>query len=444
MIYLSQVVWSEGMALGPHEFQAQARYFENAIHFATSALWSPCYGLTGVTLDADALRNGTVNLLYAAGIFPDGVPFYMPQADPAPPARSIADLFPPTHSRLNIFLGMTRYKPGGRNCAIAPVPGEVRYLAESRAFNDETTGADERKVPVRRKNVRFLLETELTEDTVALPVARVKRDGSGHFIYDPDFIPPCLQVTASERLMLMQKRLIEILEAKSSSLSRSGSAGEYSSRDIASFWLRHAVNSGLSALRHLWTSKRGHPQELFLEMARLGGALCTFTLDAHPRELPQYDHLHMEECFDAMEKHILSHLETILPTNCITIPLVHQGDYFYEAEINDSRCLGRARWVLGVRSTMGEADLIVRAPFLIKVCSARFVGELVKRAMAGLAVTHLPVPPSAIPTKVDAQYFAISKEGPFWDHIVETHRVGIYVPGDIPDVELELFVLLES
>src|SRR4051812_12267152 len=54
---LSQVVWSEGMYLGPHEFQAQARYFEDAIHFAAAALWYQSYGIIGCTLDIDALRN---------------------------------------------------------------------------------------------------------------------------------------------------------------------------------------------------------------------------------------------------------------------------------------------------------------------------------------------------------------------------------------------------
>ena len=73
---LSQVVWSEGMYLGPHEFQAQARYFEDAIHFAAAALWFQCYGLIGCTLDSDALRNGTVSLVHASGIFPDGCLLY--------------------------------------------------------------------------------------------------------------------------------------------------------------------------------------------------------------------------------------------------------------------------------------------------------------------------------------------------------------------------------
>ncbi len=128
----------------------------------------------------------------------------------------------------------------------------------------------------------------------------------------------------------------------------------------------------------------------------------------------------------------------------MTIPLTQVANYFYEGEITDSRVLARARWILGVRAAMGEAELIARTPQLIKVCSAKFVGELVRRAMAGLALTHLPVPPPAVPAKVEMQYFGVSRDGPFWEHIVQTHRVGIYVPGDLPDAELELAVLLDK
>ena len=235
----------------------------------------------------------------------------------------------------------------------------------------------------------------------------------------------------------------EILESKSASIGRSAGGADFSSREIASFWLVHTVNAALGPLRHQFMAKRGHPEELFLEMSRLGGALCTFALESSPSTLPKYDHLNLSECFDALDRHIRAHLETIVPTNCISIPLRKTADYFYEGDVTDTRVLGRARWVFGIRSAMGEAELITRAPQLIKICSSKFVGELVKRAMAGLALTHLPVPPSAISARVESQYFGVSREGPFWDHIVQTRRVGIYVPGDFPDAELELLVVLD-
>jgi type VI secretion system protein ImpJ len=438
------------MYLGPHQFQVQGRYFEDSIHFATTSLWFGSFGLTSILLDADALRNGTVAVVHARGLMPDGMPLHMPDCDAVPPPRAMGDSFPPTADGMTVLLGIPARKPQGGNCALTPSPAEsaARFVAENRTFPDENSGADELPVRIGRKNLRLVLDTEPWDGLVVVPIARVKRDGSGHYMFDPDFVPPCVQISASEKLMLMSRRLIEILEAKSTALSRSTgtrvSSAEFASREIATFWLLHAVNSALAPLRHIWISKRGHPEELFLELSRLAGALCTFARDAHPNSLPVYDHMRLGECFDALDRHIRLHLEVLVPTNCVTIQLRKIADYFYEGDIEDTRCLGRARWVFGIRSKMGEADLIMKPPILVKLCSAKFVGELVRRAIAGLTLTHLPMPPTAIQTKLEMQYFGVSREGPFWDHINQTKKVGIYVPGDFPEAELELLVVLEN
>ena len=433
------------MYLGPEHFQAQNRYFEDSIQFAVSSLWYQPYGLLGCGLDEEALRNGTLALVHARGILPDGMPFLMPECDALPAPRPVASLFPPTRDRLTASLAVPERKPQGVNTAMSGPADHARFQAEMRMLRDETTGGDERPVRIGRKNIGLLLDFEPADGLVTLPVARMMRDGAGHLIFDPDFIPPCLEISGSERLMLLLRRLVEILEEKSSSIGGApGSHGEYSPRDIANFWLRHAVNSALAPLRHLWISKRGHPEQLYVELSRLAGALCTFALDSHPRTLPLYDHQNLSECFEALDRHIRTHLEVMVPTNCVAIPLETVSDYFYEGDISDTRCLGRARWFLGIRSRIGEAEVINRTTQLVKVCSAKFVGELVKRAIAGLTLTHVPMPPSALSAKLEMQYFSVNRAGPFWDHIVQTRRVGIYVPGDLPEPEVELLVVLET
>jgi type VI secretion system protein ImpJ len=105
--------------------------------------------------------------------------------------------------------------------------------------------------------------------------------------------------------------------------------------------------------------------------------------------------------------------------------------------------LRRARWILAVRAQLGEASLIELTPRLAKVCSARFVGELVRRALPGLALGHLPVPPAAVSPRVDFHYFGVSRDGPCWEDIAKVKRVGVYIPGELPEPEVELFALLE-
>lgn len=438
------------MYLGPHHFQVQSRYFEDSIRFATGALWFEPWGLSGIALDLEALRNGTVAVLHARGIFADGLPFHMPECDELPAPRQVADSFPVMRDTMTVSLAIPARVINGVNCIPAEAAngtGNPRFIGDLRLQHDETTGIDEKPVRVGRKNIQLLFEDEPAENFISVPVARVRRDHSGHFVYDETFIPPCVQISASERLMTMLQRLVDVLEDKSRSLRGSAagrSLAEYSTTEIANFWFLHTVNSAAAPLRHMFLTKRGHPEELYTEMARLGGALCTFAIDSHPRMVPLYDHRRLDETFDALDRHIRIHLETVVPTNCISIPLAKTADYFWAGEIADTRCLGPSRWVLGIRSPTGEMELISRTPQFVKVCSRLFVPELVKRALPGMPLSHLPVPPPAISARIDAQYFAINRGGPCWEHLLQTRQVGVYVPVEIPDPTLELLVILES
>ena len=448
---LSRVVWTEGMYLGTHHFQAQSRYFEESIHFATSALWAHSYGLLGYDLDADALRNGTMAVVHARGVFRDGLLFQMPELDPLPAPRLIADLFTPTLDHLTAYLSVPERQSNGRNIGVAEneAVARTRYVAETQSIHDETNGLDQKPVALGRKNITIAFEGELPANSVSLPIGRIVRSGSGQFAFDEKYVPPCLQLGASPRLMALLQQLLEIMEDKSSSLVRAAhtktsAQSGYSAREIANFWFRHALNGGIAPLRHLFHTKRGHPEELYLELARLSGALCTFALDADPRTIPPYDHDRPDRCFDQLDARIRGHLETVLPTNCISIPLHPAGDYNWAGEIKDQRVLGRSQWIFAIHSEIPEHELIARTPLLIKVCSQLFVPELVKRALPGLSLTHVPVPPAAVNARVETQYFAIGKSGPCWNHLSETRKIGVYVPGEFPSPELEILVVIDS
>ncbi len=421
MKHLSKVVWFEGMYLAPHHFQAQTQSFEDLIQFSSTSLWFEPYGLVGIDLDSEALRNGNVALIHGRGIFPDGLAFHMADSDPLPPSRYISDLFPPTVESALVYLAVPARRTDGPNCLMDSQAEQdhLRFAAEVRSLHDDNTGRDDRTVHVARKNIRFLLESEDREGMVCLPVARIMRDGTGHLLYDPRFIPPCLQITASERLMMISRRLIGILDEKSATLSRVRGGGRgmagFSSQEIASFWFVHTINTSLAVLRHLCTSERGHPE-----------------------------HLNLGQCFQDLDEHIRTHLELVVPSNCISIPLKQTGRYFYEGEITDQRCLDRARWIFAIRSDMGELELISRTQRLVKICSRQLLPEVVKAALPGLSLSHLPVPPSAVAPKVESQYFGISRSGTAWEQIVQTRGVGVYVPGELPLPEIELLVILDS
>jgi type VI secretion system protein ImpJ len=452
MKFLSRVVWTEGMYLGPHHFQTQSRYFEDSIAFVVANLWHEPWGLLHFALDEESISNGNLALLHASGVFPDGLAFDLPNSDPPPPVRNLTDAFPPTHSALNLFLAVpTRQDTGNDyaadgNSSTGGASGP-RFTGMRRMMRDETNGLDEQEVELGRKNLRLLTEAEITREMSTLPIARVLRDGRGHMIFDPTFVPACLRVNASEPLMLLVNRLLDTIQDKCSSISRTGrgrgrfEAGQ-SALDVANYWFLHAMYTALPPLRHLCGTKHAHPEEVFCELARVAGALCTFSLESSPAELPKYNHRDPGPVFVHLDQHIRRHLEIIIPSNTLVLDFHSAAPYIQEAAITDERCLRRARWILGVRSSLGESDLMRLAPQLVKICSSRFVVELVKRALPGMSLKHLSVPPAALNAQPDMQYFALDLAGPCWEHILQTKTVGIYIPGEIIDAEFALSVIL--
>ncbi|CAN5668790.1 type VI secretion system baseplate subunit TssK [soil metagenome] len=445
---LSRVVWSEGMHLAQHHFQTQSRYVEDLVAFTLSQLLFKPYGLVRCELDAEALRNGTVSLSHARGIMPDGLTFDFP-VDPVPEALEIRDLFSPTQESHRVLLAVPPYRPGLANAAPdgAGAHPNARFYSASQRVADETTGQDEKPVGMARHNFRLMLDAETEdEELITLPLARVRRDGSGHFIYDPEYVPPCVQIGASERLMQLLGRLVEMLDARAEAAQRerqggAGSHGEQGSREVASYWLSHAIHARLPLLRHHYVARTTHPERLFVELSRLAGALCTFSLTEHPRNLPLYDHEQLDRCFGALDRHIRDHLGVILPTAAISIPLRPTDEAILVGSAADARVFGGARWFLGVRSSAGAGEVVARVPKLVKVCSAKHIARLVREAFPGLTIEHMPTPPSQLSPRRDTQYFAIAADGPCWHSIVQTREVGVYAPAAIPDAELELTVL---
>lgn len=450
MKFLSRVVWSEGMHLGPHHFQTQSRYFEDSLWFLSATLRQHPWGLVSFALDADAARNGTAVVRHASGIFPDGLVFDCPESDPVPRPVNLKDIFSPTDSEIQLYLAVPRRSGRGLDCDLEATRGSTaRYRSSDRTVTDDTSGQDEYPVSFGEKNLFLCSQSQLTPDTVSFPLARIVRDGKGGFVIDPDFIPPCLHISANSNLLHTLKRLVEALNERVGTVSAGKRrVGQFevgtSSLDVANYWFLHVLSSAIPNLQQHLDSKHSHPEQVYLDLVRLSGALCTFSLESNPADIPAYAHLELSRVFRALDDHIRRHLEIVVPSNTVTLDFGTTEPYVYAAEVTDERCFRRSRWILGIRSALAESELLRLTPKIVKVCSAEGVTKLVQRALPGLELLHLSVPPSAISAQADMHYFSIATTGACWQHILQTKRVGVYVPGDVRDAHFEVTVILET
>jgi type VI secretion system protein ImpJ len=449
MRQLQPVLWTKGVLLNPQHLQTQDRFLEDSIEFQLSTLTVFPYGFSRLAIDREALAGGAFAISSAAGILPDGLLFDMPEADPTPPPRPLESCWEPDQESLDIYLSIPEYRPGGYNVSTTVVDRNTRYAAEVLMRRDENTGLAEKPIQVARKNFRFLVQGESLDGSAVLRAARVIRAPTGGYQLDPRFVPPLVDIAANEYLLAIARRLVEILSAKSTTLSgarrqKNQSLAEFSISDVASFWLLYTINGHLPQLRHLFETRRGHPAMLYGAMLSLAGALTTFSTTIQPRLLPSYDHEDLSACFTDLDEKLRQLLETVVPANCVSLPLRLVQPLIYATAIDQERYLSAPQLYLAVSADSNQADLLRKTPQLVKVSSHDGIERLIRQALPGLSLTYVPNPPSAVPVKSSHHYFLLQKTGPEWDAVVRARNLAAYVPSEVRDPQLELVVLLPA
>jgi type VI secretion system protein ImpJ len=422
-------------------------FLESSLHFRLNALQFRPWGFHALQIDREALAAGTFLLASASGIFPDGLLFDIPRSDSAPPPKLLIDSFPPDQNELDVYLAIPPWRDGGLNIAAPRVGADTRYTPQVAMLRDENTGLSEKPVMIARKNFRCLVQSEVQQGTIAMRVARVKRSEAGVCSLDSTFVPPLLDFHVSEYLVTIARRLTEILFARSTQLAgsrrqRNQSLAEFSAADIADFWLLYTVNSYAPLINHLYEAGVRHPERLFEAMSALAGALTTFSTTLHPRDIPPYDHDNLSLCFTNLDEKLRILLETTVPTNCVSLPLKLVRPYIWATDLTEDKYLKSTQMYLAITADASPGDVIDRTPSLAKVCSASHIDHLITHAIPGLELTYLPTPPNAIPMKLKYSYFSISQSGPAWEAVRRARNFAVHVPGELPNPQMELLILL--
>ena len=323
MKQLQPVLWTKGTFLTPQHLQIQDRFLEDSLNFRLQALKFCGWGFSEMVLDQESLAEGQLAVSRASGIFPDGLLFDIPGPDQPPPSKALAEFFDAGVRDLDIYLAVPDYKQKGTNVSGLGRATGSRYLAEIATVRDDNTGTGEKPIQVARKNLRLLAANESREGCSTIRVANVERTEAGAFRLNTRFVPPLLEVSASDYLLGLVNGLLEILSAKSTQLSvsrrqKNERAADFTVSEITNFWLLYTVNSHIPVLSHLLQGRRCHPEELFSALSALGASLTTFDATIRPRDLPLYDHLNLSKVFSELDEKLDSFSRTLAePTSSL-------------------------------------------------------------------------------------------------------------------------------
>jgi type VI secretion system protein ImpJ len=447
MRQLQPVIWSKGTFLSPQHLQAQERFVEDSARFYLDSLNSRSWGFSEIQIDTKALSEGRLAITLASGIFPDALSLDIPASEYPPPARVLDECFQGGRQSCIFYLAVPEYLQGGMNVAVNRSTVSTRFLAQMQMVRDENTGSGEKPIQVARKNLQILAEGENREGSVVLGFTRILRSETGMYQIDPTYIPSLIDIHAHPTLKRILSNLIELLVARSSQLSgsrrqKNQSLADFTASDIANFWLLYTVNSHLPVLRHFLESTNTRPELLFSELSDLAGALTAFSTKIAPKDLPAYSHEQLGVCFGELDRLIRVMLETVIPSNFVALPLKMVKDTIYATSIDKDAYFVGSRFYLAIAADIRDADLIDRSQKLLKACSATQLETLIRNALPGLRLQHVPTPPRSIPVKLRHQYFAIEQGGPVWESVLRARNFAVYAPSDILNPQMELVILL--
>ena len=442
----SKVVWYEGMTLDPHHLQQWDRYHRDMLDARVGALTRHGWGLTELALDEERLANGEVAVLRCAGVMPDGFPFDLPEGGPLPEPRSIGDAFAATGSSLAVVLALPSERPSGGNVSRNGTAARAtRYASASVTLPDENTGSDERTLEVAQPRFRLGLGTESLQEFTTVQIAEVSRNDSGLFTLKDDFIPTCLSIGASGRLMQLARRTLERLVARSTTLAERWRGvtqqRELSPADLTVLGLHLAASTYVPLLNHHHAGAGSHPEDLYKTLLALAGHLAAFTpgVTVAPRAYPVYNHTDLTACYGELEAILDEVLGGATPkANYTRVALDEQRENLYLAR-PEAGLLDRAEFFLVVRDdTLSESRLTQDLPQMIRVASPDTIDAVLRSYTRALNVEHTNRLPSGVPMDDRATYFQLQKRGPFWEAIQQSGGIALFVPAEFGTVQLEM------
>ncbi len=446
------------MFLTPHHFQQLDSYYEDLFNLRVNSLTPFGWGLSSLQINREGLVNGQFTLQKCAGVFPGGLPFNIPEDDEPPSSRSIEGHFEASAPSQDVFLSLALKRSGSPTVRLesGDGPRPARYRASVARIADEVTGENEREVSFAGKNLRILFGDEASSDFESIKIAEIKRTGQGLMALEETYIPPAVSLTASQYLFDMVLRLLEILHAKSGSLSesrgqRTRGLAEFSTADVANFWLLHTVNSYIPLFEHYYRVGKTHPEPLYLTMSQLAGELTTFSPGISPRDLPRYNHTALSLTFVKLEETIQELLRTVIPTGAVQIPLKRESESKFTGQIVDDQLLVNSQIYLAATAEIPEQQLVGELPQQAKISSFDKIESLLGLALPGVALVHRPVPPSPLRIKLGYQYFRLENQGTadiqlHWDAIRNSRSIAIRIPNPkrFVGLKLELWSIKEE
>lgn len=451
MFKAKKILWGEGLFLRPQHFQVQDTYHEQRLNHTIRSTIPFSYGIQNIRFDESQLNLHVLALEKVEILWQDGEIYAAPAEDLLPEAILLDELH--LRGEMYIYLAMPILQPHKKNVAYEQTTQPSRYHAYLTETHDLFTDATASEITLLRRRAEFkLLDINLDQNHeldgfIYMPIGKIKRQSSGNFELDYNFIPPILHIESNETLVNNLKRILNVIKAKIKTIQTNNRENEqklieFRSGDIVSFWLVNALNTAHSTLNHIFLNPHIHPERLFCELLRLTGSLLTFSTAYEVDHLPQYKHHQLQESFGQLDLILRELLDTIISNRYISIALKEIRPSYWVGSLETDKITRDTRLYIAVSSSMMQKhELIQIVPLRFKVGNTVDVEQRVVTALPAIPLHHLIQVPTAIPVRSGVSYFEVEPHDELYQRMLDSESICIYVPAGFQDISIELIAV---
>src|SRR5215218_9551751 len=443
MSWHSKLVWSEGLFLRPHHLQQSDRYLENLIESRVRHVSPYPWGFSALEVDGDLAQQSKFSLRRATGLMPDGTPFNIPDDSPRPAPIDV----PESAAKQTVWMMMPVASPNTREVEDGQAESASRFYPGTEMLIDSTSPVRvEEEIDIAHPRFSFEVRSTAKPGYMGLAMARIVEVRDRTIVFDENFVPPVLTCAAHPVTHGWIDRVIGWIDNKLEELARYAAdptaGGGLQSVD---YFVLQLLNRYITVLKHIRSSRYVHPERLHEEFLRIAGELATFsTAERRARDYPPYDHDNLDGTFTPVVRDIQDFLSAQLGRRAIRLEIIERAPNAFVSTIRDRALFRNATLVLDVAARRPLTEIQSQFPQLFKVGPNTKMNEIVHAHLPGVPLVHLPTPPPQIRAITDHVYFLLDRKSPLWPEFSSAGSIGMHFSGDWPDLELELWAVLED
>ncbi|MFD2178648.1 type VI secretion system baseplate subunit TssK [Veronia pacifica] len=433
-----KVVWSEGMFLSPQHFQQQERYFEGFVRNFAGQYAPKAFGLTELVIDHAMLNIGKVAVRKARGVFPDGTPFSITE-------ELVIDIPAHTHYA-KVYLALPVRRAGAVN-----VGEDMRYRYRSTPhdiYDTTRENSDAAQVELSTLNIQLKLEGEDLSDYALLTIVEVQElKPDGEIKLNHAFVPQCLQFGVSQYLTDTLSDIFAQIQYRARTISTRLQADckskSYQSMMRDYLWLQ-MLGAWMPKLEQWHVDGSLLTKYLYHECISMAGQMQGLE-GKMPTSFATWNQDDLYHIFSVVFAEIQVLLREVQIENVTALDWdlqLFNSRRLLRTLVKDRSLFAKGRFILVVTSSIGPARLGNEFPKASKLAGNSDIANLVRNALSGVSLRHLPYAPSELKSRHDAAYFEIDTNDDLWQALIsKDEAIALHIDDCIDNVNVGFHVI---